>query len=111
MGGYEHTFDLWLISIPYEGHAWVIDGVLEREKTYTYYNYDGQIVQVVPSKASYFHCNWGWYGMHNGFFFKEIFNAAAGPVFNDTGTGQTPNWSNTSLWYTYDLTVIPNIHP
>ncbi|WP_373818417.1 C10 family peptidase [Porphyromonas loveana] len=94
-----------------KGHAWVVDGTLEREKTYTYYNYDGDIVSTNLFKQSFFHCNWGWVGLYNGFFHKGVFNASEGPVFQDRN-GQLYSASNNSTYnYQYDLSMMINIQP
>lgn len=44
-------------------HAWIIDGVLERQKTMTPNPINNDL-------ANYhlFHCIWGWYGVNNGYF-------------------------------------------
>lgn len=92
-----------------KGHAWVVDGTLERERTYTFYNYDGDIVSTSLTKQSFFHCNWGWAGLYNGFFRKGVFNASEGPVFQDRN-GQLYSTSNNSTYnYQYDLSMMINI--
>lgn len=46
------------------GHAWVIDGVLQRQITTTTPAF------IINDINNYhlFHCVWGWYGVNNGYF-------------------------------------------
>ncbi|WP_373816040.1 C10 family peptidase, partial [Porphyromonas loveana] len=111
IGGYRKNFDLLFISIPYKGHAWVIDGTLERESQTRYYNYNGELVTTLTNRQSYFHCNWGWAGDSNGFFYKDVFNASVGPLFYDNGDYGHPIWTDNTLFYKYDLDIIRNIKP
>ncbi len=70
------------------GHAWVIDGVLEREQTITLYDWDGNVYKKYPVNDSYYHNNWGSGDSHNGFFKKDVFDCNAGPTFRDNRGGQ-----------------------
>lgn len=46
------------------GHGWVVDGY----KKYSY-------LSANPSEI-YYHCNWGWNGMDNGYFSNGVFNVS-----------------------------------
>ena len=46
------------------GHAWVYDGVLTAQR------------QGKGSRM--FHCNWGWGGLHDGYFLSRVFKAKGG---------------------------------
>ncbi len=70
------------------GHAWVIDGYLNRKRKvellngntvfYSYYQYE----QLV-------HCNWGWNGIDNGYYNNAAFDTNEGPV---TRSGEEYNY-------------------
>ena len=53
------------IAEMWSGHAWVIDGYLDRE----YVSNRG----TVKHSQTLVHCNWGWYGRSNGYFATGIF--------------------------------------
>lgn len=50
-----------------EGHAWVIDGLLVRDKV-------GMWSGTFISSQSYYHINWGWRGQSDGYFHIGVFN-------------------------------------
>ena len=55
-----------------DGHAWVADGYID---------------EVNNSEHSYYlHCNWGWYGISNGYYLCDAFDTDNGPVYNDNAT-------------------------
>lgn len=62
------------------GHCWVIDG---------YQNTD------------YFHCNWGWSGSSNGYYYVDALNPAAGGTNFNYGQGAVFNIFPASTYPTY----------
>lgn len=67
------------------GHAWVIDAVLERKRTVS--NYDNGVLINQSYQYEYLvHCNWGWDGQDNGYYYSEAFNTYPGPVTKGTST-------------------------
>lgn len=56
------------------GHAWVIDGLLESKRSRTDYC-DGQKVSSFVERRYLVHCNWGWRGRDNGYYYNGVFNA------------------------------------
>lgn len=55
------------------GHAWVIDG----------YNYIFEFnYNEPPIRKNYFHCNWGWAGLDNGYYLSDFFNTTYGNFEN-----------------------------
>lgn len=52
------------------GHAWVIDGL-------EYHLYIGSAVSPARNVA-YFHCDWGWGGISNGYYSGEVFATEKG---------------------------------
>ncbi|WP_300867895.1 C10 family peptidase [uncultured Alistipes sp.] len=70
-GGFEHE------TYPYEGHAWVIDGYMERERLRleTYENSAGdQRIEFKTETGKLLHCNWGWCGSCDGYFIENVFD-------------------------------------
>lgn len=62
------------------GHAWVVDGCYYVKALYRLMaTYDGETWSVFKEMGTYRTChnhiNWGWNGMHNGYFNGWIFNA------------------------------------
>lgn len=56
------------------GHTWVIDG----------YDYT---TNTDDDNNILFHCNWGWNGMCNGFYFSKVFNPSANAEIYDSNYG------------------------
>lgn len=54
-----------------KGHAWVIDGYNHTTTDVTYYAIPQPHVKIgeeVYSSSFFYHCNWGWGGLSNGYF-------------------------------------------
>lgn len=65
------------------GHSWVIDGYRKELRYGAKYgeetgNYYGQEVE----ERAMVHCNWGWSGLHDGYFYSGIFDSH-NPVIPD----------------------------
>ena len=59
------------------GHAWVIDGYMERQRTRTdkYESSSGDgITYYTLEHDKLFHCNWGWCGFCDGYYIEDIFD-------------------------------------
>lgn len=70
-----------------DGHAWVIDGLMRQRKG--------------TETRELLHCNWGAYGLHNGYYASGVFDTTAGPIETDPeyNDNNTP-WSyNFDWWY------------
>lgn len=52
-----------------DGHAWVVDGYIDQIKN--------------RKETKYIHCNWGWNGLHNGYFLSTALNAEENPAYDD----------------------------
>lgn len=63
-----------------DGHAWVIDGFLDRYEA--------------GNRDIYLHCNWGWNGYHNRYYYSKILNAEDKPRYDDNGKKMTTRSSN-----------------
>lgn len=78
-----------------KGHAWVIDGYRQRTTIATYYTVPKPHVRLGEEAISltvFYHCNWGWGGMSNGFFIDTF-------RIND------------NMEYSVNNKIIYNIHP
>lgn len=68
------------------GHAWLIHGMLER-KRFCYLNLENEGVISTSIETEYYPlCNWGWEGLHDGYFLSGVFDAAGLPEYTDYGT-------------------------
>ena len=107
----------------YYGHAWVIDDcgeyscVINRIKT-------GEPFTITDN---FVHCNWGWNGLHNGFYLSGLFNTSYGALFkiedryehqsdgswtqypDQYKDGDEPDDGKHKYNYSYDLKIISNI--
>ena len=73
MGGISGTVD---------GHAWVIDGYKHIKSTTEWYR-NGEYTHMTTGNYMYTHCNWGWSGNCDGWFFTDIFDTTEGD-YDDT---------------------------
>lgn len=98
-----------------KGHAWVVDGYKREYYTEAYYYYffgaNGayhgrrrQDAIVRNYNDLFLHCNYGWSGSANGYYYEGVFNTSN--VHERTGTD-----GNAGRYYKYDLTIVPNIKP
>ena len=58
------------------GHAWIVDGIQQS------YNSNGSI-------ATYLHCNWGYWGVSNGYYASKVFSPRTGPEYQDNNIDNT----------------------
>ena len=93
------------------GHAWVIDGYMKArvpvDVFMDVYDSNGNFLRGyylgIQYEYEYLpHCNWGWDGSSNGYFYSGVF-APKQPVFPD-GTGST-----SAEPFTSNLRIIKNI--
>ena len=63
------------------------DNVIKRQRYFIYLHnidIDGYIDQIKNRKETkYIHCNWGWNGLHNGYFLSTALNAEENPAYDD----------------------------
>lgn len=90
--GFDTKRKTWLFFNKYEGgHAWVIDGYIRAMKK----GYSHQFV----------HCNWGWEGDKNGFFYSNVFNAPQAPIDDYIKKPTKETRSNTHNYFQYDVKI------
>jgi len=85
----EHGF--WFITWEtYDaGHAWLADGILIRSRTVEYIRSDnGRVESSKTQTHKLVHCNWGWRGLYNGYFFSGIFDAYHPVIESSSLTGR-----------------------
>jgi hypothetical protein len=74
------------------GHAWVIDGFIDRSRSKKGYNSVGTLVSTTTETQRLMHCNFGFQGEANGYYTSGIFNTKIGSVDREsyeTGWGKT----------------------
>lgn len=85
------------------GHTWVIDAVMEETSYYTStWRETGEVINHYKETRYLLHCNWGWDGKCNGYFYSELFNPSKRPVI--PAIDQNGNQSNEPGWETENLT-------
>lgn len=82
------------------GHAWILDGVLQQQQDKIYVSITGD-KHVVESKLRYLvHCNYGWGGSRDGYYHPRLFDTGAGAIIQ--GQSKGPNdYSNKLEIITY----------
>lgn len=89
------------------GHAWVIDQVMTRGRNkYTYiegYRQPG----AERDYQTLVHCNFGWSGADNGYYYSAKFDTNEGPVTRKTTTTET----GIDYYYQYQLNMNTDIYP
>lgn len=78
------------------GHTWVIDGYD------THYNPDDEDNNIIV------HCNWGWYGKCNGFYYSGVFNLSDGAVIVDANYGDVDSTEDKNYNWMFS-TVLPDV--
>jgi hypothetical protein len=84
------------------GHAWVVDGYIERSRSENEVHVStGAIVKEKTKTEVLVHCNWGWGGNCNGYYVSGIFNTKKGAVETESyDNGGTSNSNFTWEFYT-----------
>lgn len=97
------------ISLYCGGHVWLCDGYLVRYRFLEYYEIETQkIIARVQKSESLLHCNWGWYGFNNGYFYEGVFNSNS-PI---KGTIRLPIYQgSTPRCFQYDIKQLVDVHP
>jgi hypothetical protein len=64
------------------GHAWVIDGSVNQTQEVKVYR-DGEYCETFENDRYLIHCNFGWGGFCDGYYFHDVFDLNNGPVAKD----------------------------
>jgi hypothetical protein len=62
-----------------DAHAWVIDGSMTQQRIGRQYQ-GGRLVGTTTQSRFLIHCNFGWKGKCDGYYFPGVFNLKEGPV-------------------------------
>ena len=99
-----------------QGHAWVIDGYKDVYRIWGVYNniYDADynllrqdlIGERKEQETRWLHCNFGWGGDGNGYYYVGVFNTEF-PTELDPGCSQPSKY----YYYRFKLEMIKNIRP
>ncbi len=90
------------------GHGWVIDGYIKRERKVEQYAVEtGKVAYTFYDNETLVHCNFGWGGLCNGYYYSGIFNLKKGAVeteagyeYKDSGTADTHySWAFHTITY------------
>lgn len=99
------------IHVGYEydgGHEWLVHGLLEGIVTAKTYNSEGVLVNTYKMKTNYFLCNWGWSGLHDGYYWSGAFNTNTD---GDFPVDEPSTRSDMPGYYQHKLTIITGIRP
>jgi hypothetical protein len=88
------------------GHAWVVDGYIDRSRTIRKVKTStGAVVSSTVENEVLVHCNWGWHGTCNGYYVSGIFNTKNAPKERESYEN---NWGSSSgsnfTWSFYTIT-------
>ena len=111
-GGYSHDHMVFGIHVYYTGgHEWLFDQYYTIRRTgyvVEYYS-DGssQVIETRQYGRNYYHCNWGWNGLYNGFYLSGLFDAENGAGIVTRANSK----SDHDHYYQYDLDIHTGINP
>ncbi len=63
----------------YKGHAWVIDGRLKQKRTLP----DPSGTGYIEENRTLYHCNYGYNGRYDGYYYSKVFDLKNGTVIVD----------------------------
>lgn len=86
------------------GHAWVVDGHLERELHYTAYvrEANGELWQLRDEYYTYYHynhINWGDDGFCNGYFMMDVFNKSNAYKYDGSNNSLQGNYTENLKYF------------
>lgn len=93
-GEKRHIFGIWM------------DGSIVQDNIKTYYR-NGTVSQRGPFGQTLVHCNFGWEGVADGYYYDGIFDLSKGPVMpedSDAGTPASRYYKDLSI-FTYTLVL------
>ncbi len=94
-------------SVKYENyHSWVYDQYIERGCMRFGYNGSNKIIYAEPLNESLVHCNFGWEGDGNGYYYTGDYNTN-NPITRGVGVKST----GINKYLRYDLKMTTGINP
>ena len=112
-----HTWKIFGLTILqwseyYSGHDWVISHkiTLQRDK-HKYINDD--LAETVSEEREYVHCNWGWGGSYNGYYFDKVFDVSddSHPEFQNPDELNTKSIEGEDNYFRYVLRMHYGVKP
>lgn len=73
------------------GHAWVVDGCIYQKQSIQLYDHNHVLTGEVYDTRDYVHCNWGWNGNCNGYYYTNVFNLNNGAEIPDENSAVNTN--------------------
>lgn len=85
------------------GHAWVIDGYIDRQRkietTYRYHSGPTKVeIKTTIQKQQFIHCNWGWGEKDDGYYIMGIFHAGKEHDMSRVTMGKDKKDGNNFNW-------------
>lgn len=90
-------------------HAWVLDGIYEYTETIIETLGDGTIL-TIPRETDYVHCNWGWGGECDGYYYSGVFDTQARQFGDNVVGGQNPP-VNVYYDFSYNIHIYYDVCP
>ena len=90
----------------------LIDGYLVQKKTDQEINRKRGEVTYHSTERLLVHCNWGWEGIHNGYFLSGVFNARNEVRKDENKDAEIKETRSpeSKTNFQYCITIIPNVH-
>ena len=88
------------------GHAWIIDGLYEEV-----YSNGVNNGPDLPQDLYYVHCNWGWNGKCNGYYYSGVFDTQAQQLSDNFPMMETIPNETISYDLSYSLQLFSNVCP
>ena len=90
---------------PDGGHAFILDGYLHILREYDLYSYiTGNYVKSSSSYQTLIHCNWGYEGENNGYFFIHNLDLKDAKEYDNNLHGQTFEFNDNNQFIYYEVT-------
>ena len=64
-------------------HGWLGHGLMKLMTTHKIYQFPQGWITLGPLETYYIKCNWGWNGLHDGYYLSEVFDTNSGPSYPD----------------------------
>lgn len=89
-----------------EGHAWLVDGYITQERTRKVINREtNETISENRETRLLVHCNWGWGGYRDGYFYPGVFESYNSVNLRSTGVNES-----TPGYFKYMIKNIVNVY-
>ena len=94
------------------GHAWVIDRyICQYRHKIIKDNTTGNEISKTREDRRLVHCNWGWGGDSDGYYFSEAFDTNSGRIETQSPMNATRTTEGTDYYYQFNIKMVTNIRP